>query len=92
MVEKQSSLLTSTLKTPETTAAFQQYVLEVVASGTSPHCYNALKLTFGNTIDAIKRERKGVADEQKALEAEKRAAIEVARREEVKRSAGRKKK
>ena len=68
-------LLTSTLKTPETTVAFQQHVSEV-AGGTLPHCYGALQLTFGNTIDAIKRKKN--ADEQKAREeAEMRAAIEA---------------
>jgi hypothetical protein len=64
------------LKTPETTAAFQQHVQEV-ASGTSPHCYEVLKLTFGNTIDEINRERQKIADERKAREnAEKEAAKE----------------
>ena len=47
-------LLASTLKTPVTIAAFQQRVREV-ADGTSPHCYDTLKLTFGGAIDAIKQ-------------------------------------
>lgn len=69
---------------------FQQHVLEV-AGGASPHCYDALKLTFGNTIDAIKQERKKIAEEQKEaqkqaiIEAEKQAAIEAVRRESVSR-------
>lgn len=45
--------------------AFQQHVLEV-AGGMSPHSYDALKMTFGNTIDAIKQESKKIADEEKA--------------------------
>ena len=69
--------------------AFQQHVLEV-AGGASSHCYDALKLAFGNTIDAIKQERKKIADEQEArkeaekratIEAEKQAAIEAVKRE-----------
>jgi len=60
-------LLTSALKTPETTVAFQQYILEV-ASGASPHRYGALRLAFGNTIDAIKQERQKIEDERKARE------------------------
>ena len=79
LIEKQCLLLTSTLKSPETTAAFQQHVQEV-ASGTSPHCYDVLKLTFGNTIDAIKRERQKIADERKGRED---AEEEAARREEL---------
>jgi len=67
LIKKQCLLLTSTLKTPETTTAFQQSVLEV-ATGASPHCYDVLKLTFGNTIGAIKRERQKIADERKALQ------------------------
>jgi len=54
-MEKQCLLLTSTLKTPETTVAFKQHV-QKAASGASPHCYGALRLAFGNTIDAIKQE------------------------------------
>jgi hypothetical protein len=63
-MEKQCSLLTSTLKTPETTAAFQE-CLQEVACGTSTHCYDALKLTFGNAINTIKQERQKIAGEQK---------------------------
>ena len=71
--------------------AFQQHVLEV-AGGASPHCYDALRLAFGNTIDSIKQERKKIVEEQKArkeaekraaIEAEKQAAIEAVRRELV---------
>lgn len=68
-------LLTSALKTPETTMAFQQYVLEA-ASGASPYRYSALRLTFGNTINAIKQERQKIEEEQKARE-------EAARQEEL---------
>ena len=82
-MEKQSLLLTSTLKTPEITAVVQQRILEM-AGGASPHRCDALKLAFGNTIDAINQERKKIADERKAREeAEKQAAIEAARLREL---------
>ena len=58
---------------------FQQYVLEA-AGGASPYRCSALKLTFGNTIDAIKQERQKVEEERKAREeAEKQVAIEAER-------------
>jgi len=55
-------LLTSALKTQETTLAFQQYVLEV-AGGASPHRYGALRLAFVNTIDGIKQKRQKIEEE-----------------------------
>ena len=48
-----------------------------MASGAVPHCYDALKLAFGNTVDAIEQERQRIADERKAREAEK--ALEMLR-------------
>jgi len=63
LLEKQCLLLTSTLKTPVTTAAVQQHVQEM-ASGPSPHCYDALRLAFGYTVDAIKQERQKITDER----------------------------
>lgn len=63
--------------------AFQRYVMEV-ASGASPHCSGALKLAFGNTVNVIKQEHQKIEDERRAREeAEKQAAIEAARREEL---------
>ena len=82
LVEKESLLLTSTLKTPETTMEFQRHVLEA-ASGASPHCYDALKLAFGNTIDVIEQEqeRRRIEAEREAREkAKKQAAIEEERK------------
>jgi len=70
LMKRQSLLLTSTLKTPNTISVFQRYVQEV-ASGAVPHCRDALKFAFGNTVDAIKEERQKIADERKAREAEK---------------------
>jgi hypothetical protein len=64
LMEKQSTLLTSTLKTPMTTIAVQQCIQEM-AGGTTPHCYDALRLAFGKTVNAIKQK---IADEQKARE------------------------
>jgi hypothetical protein len=78
-MEEQCLLLTSTLKTLETTVALQRYVQEI-ACGASPHCYNALKLTFGNTINGIKQERRMIAEEKKVRE---EAEKEAARREEL---------
>ena len=55
-----------------------------MANGALPHCFDALRLTFGNVVDAIKQEHKRISDEQKACkeaeEAEKRVAIEVEKR------------
>ena len=66
--------------------AFQQHVLEM-ANGTLSHRYDALKLTFGNVVDAIKQEHKRIVDEQKARneaeEAEKRVAVEAEKRAAV---------
>ena len=66
-MRKQCSLLTSSLKTPKTTTMLQQYVQEA-ASGASPHCYDALRLTFGNVVGALKEGRRKAEDEQKARE------------------------
>jgi hypothetical protein len=66
LMEKQSTLLTSTLKTPMTTTAVQQRIQEM-ASGTTPHYYDALRLAFGKTVNAIKQ--KMIVDElEKARE------------------------
>ena len=54
MMKERCLLLASALKTPVTIAASQQRVREV-ADGTSPHCYDTLKLTFRGAIDAIKQ-------------------------------------
>ena len=73
-MRKQCLLLTSPLKTPKTTTMIQQYVQEA-ASGASPHCYEALRLTFGNVVGALKEGRRKAEDEQKAREeAEKQSA------------------
>ena len=59
---------------------FQRHVLEV-ASGASPHCYDALKLAFGNTIDVIEQEQE---QERQRIEAEREAREEAERQEEAK--------
>ncbi|KAF9779436.1 hypothetical protein BJ322DRAFT_1087472 [Thelephora terrestris] len=86
LVEKQSLLLTSTLKTPKTTSVFQEYVHEV-AGGATPHCYDALKLAFGNTVDAIREERRKIADKRKACEAEIACEAQIAREAQIEREA-----
>jgi hypothetical protein len=83
LVEKQCLLLTSTLKTPKTTEAFQRYVQDV-ASGASPHCYDALKLAFGNTVAGIKRERQKIVDKREE------EAREQAKKREVPKKKGKK--
>jgi hypothetical protein len=84
LMEKQSLLLTSVQGTPKTTSVFLQYVQEA-ASGATPHCYDALKLTFGNTVDAIKQERQKIADKRKAREAEIAREAQIAREAEMSR-------
>ena len=83
-MKRQSLLLTSTLKTLNTTSGFQRYVQEV-ANGAIPHCRDALKLAFGNTVDGIKKERQRIVDERKAREAEEAREAERAREEEMSR-------
>ena len=83
-MRRQSLLLASTLKTPKTTSVFQRHVQEV-ASGAAPHCRDALKLAFENTVDAIKQERQRIVDERKAREAEEAREAERAREEEMSR-------
>ena len=55
----------STPETPSRTAAIQQYIQDV-ASGASPHCYGALRLAFGNTMNVKKYKRQKIAVEPKA--------------------------
>jgi predicted helicase len=82
LAEKHSSLLASTLKTPQTTIVFQQYI-QGIANGTSPYCYDAVRSTFGHTVGAIKQK---MEDERKAR---KKTEEEAARKKEA---AARKKK
>lgn len=77
LLERQSSILTSTLRAPKTTQMVQQRVRDA-ADGNSPHCYHALKLAFGKTVDAISQ--KIADDERKAREeAELRARTKLKR-------------
>jgi len=69
LMEKQCLLLTSSLKTPKTTAMVQRCIQEM-AGGASPHCYDALELAFGNTANAIRHERQKTADADKRKELE----------------------
>lgn len=66
-MKKQCLLLTSDLRTPITTVVVQQCIKEM-AGGTSPHCYDALGLTFANAVNAVKNERQKIADEWKVGE------------------------
>jgi hypothetical protein len=54
-----------------------------MASGVSPHCYDALKLTYGNTIDTIKQEHQKIADEQKAHGEAKRKVVILKKRRQL---------